>query len=189
VYILGRRLQVLEDAAKEHPALIPLQCDVTAKESLQAAVDVVTAKNGYVNLVVANSGTGTTPKPILPNASIEDARRILFTDSSMDDFNRVLSVNVTGAFFTAGAFLELLDKGNANALKGGFGAPLEPGSTTPSIQSQIIVTSSITAYSRSIIVMPAYAASKAAVMHLTKTLSTSLARFGIRANGLAPGCK
>jgi hypothetical protein len=44
----------------------------------------------------------------------------------MDDTTSTLNVNVTGAFFTMVAFLELLDAGNQNSLKGGgFGAPIE----------------------------------------------------------------
>lgn len=57
VYILGRRQDVLEKAASEHESIVPLQCDITSKESLQAVVDKVTADVGYVNVVIANSGT------------------------------------------------------------------------------------------------------------------------------------
>lgn len=35
VYILGRRADALEKAASEHSAVVPLQCDITSKESLQ----------------------------------------------------------------------------------------------------------------------------------------------------------
>ncbi len=58
----------------------------------------------------------------------------------MDDMTSTLNVNVTGAFFTIVAFLELLDAGNKKAVEGGFRAPPSPGSDVPSIQSQVIVT-------------------------------------------------
>ncbi|KAK6075014.1 short chain dehydrogenase reductase family [Seiridium cupressi] len=151
----AKKVYILEQAAKDHSSLNPLECDVTSKESLQSAVDTITKETGYVNLLIANSGA--------------------------------FHVNVSGAFFTITAFLELLDAGNKNALKGGFGAPLEQGSDVQSIQSQVIITSSISAYSRSAPSAPAYSGSKSAIAHLSKLASTNLAKYGIRVNALAPG--
>ena len=189
VYILGRRLDVLENAAREQAGLIPVQCDVTSKESLQSAVDRITAEAGFVNLLVANSGVIGSGNAWDPKSSVQEVRKKLFTDHSMKEFTQAFHVNVSGAFFTMVAFLELLDAGNKNALKGGFGAPLSPTSEVPGIQSQVIVTSSIAAFSRMALSPPAYSGSKAAIMHLTKHASTSMAPYGIRANALAPGCK
>ncbi|KAK3367874.1 hypothetical protein B0H63DRAFT_515612 [Podospora didyma] len=195
VYILGRRLEVLKTAAaSSNPSiLVPIQCDVTSKDSLQAAVDQITRETGFVNLLVANSGVLGSPnsygKPGTV-ANVSELRKALFEEHSMEQFTDALHVNVTGAFFTMTAFLELLDAGNKNALKGGFGAPLNEEHAkagAPGIQSQVIVTSSIAAYSKSPMSTPSYASSKAAVMHLTKTAAGNLARFGIRANALAPG--
>lgn len=96
---------------------------------------------------------------------------------------------MTGAYFTMLAFLELLDAGNENARKGGFGAPLTEGSSVPSVQSQVLFISSISAYSRAWISAPSYSASKAAIEHLAKHASSNLARYSIRVNAMAPGCK
>ncbi|KNG89183.1 hypothetical protein ANOM_002548 [Aspergillus nomiae NRRL 13137] len=187
VYILGRRLEVLQKAAEEHPSLIPQQCDVTSKEDLQSAVDRITAEVGYVNLVVANSGSIGPLARYNPAASLSELRQTLFTDFSMDEMNDTLNLNITAAFFTMTAFLELLDAGNRNALQGGFGKPITEGSGVPSIQSQVIFTSSISAFSRHHSSSPPYLASKAAIMQVAKHASTQLARFGIRVNALAPG--
>ncbi|KAI0476821.1 short chain dehydrogenase [Xylaria cf. heliscus] len=187
VYILARRKELLDEAAKAHESLHPLVCDVGSKESLQAAVDVITKEVGYVNLVVANSGVGGPEARYHPDSSISELRKRLFDDVSMEDFTQTMHINVTGAYFTMLAFLELLDAGNKNALKGGFGAPLTQGSEVPTIQSQVLFTSSIAAYSRSYLSAPSYAASKSAIAHLTKHASTNLAQYGIRANALAPG--
>ncbi|KAK4225712.1 putative reductase [Podospora fimiseda] len=190
IYLLGRRLQVLQNAAKEHPSIFhPIQCDVTSVSSLQSAVDTITAETGYINLLVANSGvlgplSGWDPS----NQNISEIRKNLFTQHTLDTMTQTMHVNVSGAFFSIIAFLELLDAGNKSAIQGkGFGRPDKPGSDVPSIQSQVIVTSSIAAYSRMAASKPAYAASKAAILHLTKQASTNLARYGIRANALAPG--
>ncbi|KAH8886951.1 NAD(P)-binding protein [Thozetella sp. PMI_491] len=187
VYILGRRMDVLESAAQQHSALVPIQCDVTSKESLQAAVDKITAEAGFVNLVVANSGAIGTPNGFDPTKSIKEVREQLFTNHSVEDFTSAFQINVAGVLFTIGAFLELLDEGNKKALDGGFGAPDKPGSKVLSVQSQVIITSSIAAFSRMHISTPAYGGSKAAVMWLMKNAATNLAPYGIRVNALAPG--
>jgi len=187
VYILGRRLEVLEKAAEEYPdVIIPHQADVTSKEDLQAAVDRVKSEVGYVNLVVANSGSIGPPVRFNPAASLPDLRQSLFADFSMEGMTEALNLNVTAAFFTMTAFLELLDAGTQNALKGGFGKPLKE-SNVPSIQSQVIFTTSISAFSRHWTSSPPYLTSKVAIMQVAKHASTQLARFGIRVNAIAPG--
>ncbi|KAH6649481.1 hypothetical protein F5144DRAFT_481198 [Chaetomium tenue] len=188
VYLLGRRLDVLSTAAAENPGIFhPIQCDVTAHASLQSAVDQITSETGHVNLLVANSGVGGPAAGWNPGLSVGEVRAKLFSQANMDGMTSTLNVNVTGAFFTIVAFLELLDEGNKRALQGGFGRPIVEGSDVPAIQSQVIVTGSIAGFSRMAMSSPAYAASKAAIMHLTKQASSSLAGYGIRANALAPG--
>lgn len=189
VYILGRRLEVLETAARDNQSLVPVQCDVTKKDSLQAAVDKITAESGHVNLLVANSGVVGPPIRWNPALSMRDLRQTMFADNSMDGFTDTLDVNVTAAFFTMTAFLELLEAGNERALAaGGFGGPgLGVNGDVPSVQSQVVITSSIAAFSRMSISAPAYASSKAAVLWLTKHSSSMLAKYGIRVNALSPG--
>jgi NAD(P)-dependent dehydrogenase (short-subunit alcohol dehydrogenase family) len=189
MYLLGRRKDVLDSAASQQEGLVPVTCDVTSKDSLQAAVDRITSDTGYVNLLVANAGVLGPTKKLNHNLSIQDLRKSMFEDVSVDDFTNTLNVNVTGAYFTMLAFLELLDAGNKNALKGGFGAPLNSSGSVPSIQSQVIFTSSVGAYSRDWLSPPAYSGSKAALSHLAKHASTNLSKYEIRVNVLAPGCK
>lgn len=189
VYILGRRLEVLESAALEHASLVPLQCDVTSKTDLQAAVDHIATQVGYVNLVVANSGIIGPAVRFSPTATLAETRTKLFDEFRMEDMTGTLHLNVTAAFFTMTAFLELLDAGNKNALKGGFGKPINEESDVPAIQSQVIFTTSVSAFSRHWSSSPPYLTSKVAIMQVTKHASTQLARFGIRVNAIAPGCK
>ncbi|KAI0138602.1 short chain dehydrogenase [Hypoxylon sp. NC0597] len=187
VYILGRRREALESAAALHKNIVPVQCDVTDKAALQSAVDLVTKDVGYVNLLIANSGVLGPTKPWDNNLSISQLRKNLFEDVAIEDFTEAFHVNISGTFFSILAFLELLDAGNKQAVKGGWGAPTKKDSDAPSIQSQVIVTSSISAFSRSPISTPAYAFSKAALIHLTKHTSSSLTKYGIRVNAMAPG--
>lgn len=188
VYILGRREDVLKSAAAQHPSLRPLVCDVGSKESLQSAVDTVTKEIGYVNLVIANSGVSGPLSFYNSELSIQELRKSMYEDVSMVEFTDTFRVNATGAYFTLLAFLELLDAGNQNAARGGFGAPLEENSDVLSIQSQVIFTSSAAGVSRLDPLAPAYMASKAAIDHLAKGASTNLSQHGIRVNVLAPGC-
>lgn len=193
IYLLGRRLEVLTAAVHHHPTIFtPIQCDVTSHSSLQSAVDRITTETGYINLLLANSGTGGPPPRWDPSLPLSQIRTTLFTQPIMDATTSTLNVNVTGAFFTMVAFLELLDAGNRQALKGGFGAPIgigEGGGDVPSVQSQVIVTGSISGFSRMSVSAPAYAAGKAAILQLTKQASSNLAGYGIRANALALGCE
>jgi NAD(P)-dependent dehydrogenase (short-subunit alcohol dehydrogenase family) len=190
VYLLGRRREVLDAAAQENNAFIPIQCDVTSKSSLQSAVDKIAADAGYINLLLANSGVVGPTVGWRPDLTVSEIRSQLFDQAKMDDMTETMNVNVTGAFYTLVAFLELLEAGNQMALKGkGFGAPIEAGSDVLSVQSQVIITSSISAFSRAAMSPPAYSASKAAILHLTKHASSNLAHHGIRVNALAPGCK
>ncbi|KAF3059793.1 Zerumbone synthase [Daldinia childiae] len=187
IYILGRRRETLETAATAHPSIIPVQCDISTKDSLQSAVDFITRDIGYVNLFIANSGALGPLASWTRGASVSELRKNLFEDTSMEEFSNAFHVNVTGTMFSIFAFLELLDAGNKQALKGGFGAPIKKGSDVPSIQSQVIITSSISAFSRTFLSPPAYAGSKSALIHLTKHTSTGLNGHGIRVNALAPG--
>lgn len=69
VYIVGRRKQVLEDAAKTgvNGNIIPIVGDVTDKSSLQAIADQIRKEQGYVNFLFANAGvTGPRPRDDIP---------------------------------------------------------------------------------------------------------------------------
>ncbi|KAJ4366235.1 hypothetical protein N0V83_007871 [Neocucurbitaria cava] len=195
VYILGRRKEKLSSAASQHANLIPVQCDITSKSSLQSAVDYITHDAGHINLFVANSGILGPFATILPTQTAAEVRKNMFEDASMEDFTNTFNLNVTANYFSIMAFIELLDKGNKVAVKGegkegqsgAYGKALKAGGNVPSIQSQVIITSSVGAYLRDCLCPPAYAGSKAAVVHLVKQSSTVLAGLGIRVNGLAPG--
>lgn len=121
---------------------------------------------------------------------MRELRQSMFADLSMEDFTGAMDVNVTGAFFTITAFLELLEADNKQALESGFGGPaLGVTADVPAIQSQVIISSSVAAFSRMNMSAPAYASSKAAILYVTKQASSMLAKYGIRANAFALGRK
>lgn len=83
-------------------------------------------------------------------------------------WDEVMDVNINSVMHTASKFKDML---SASASSSG---------------GSIIIVSSVSGYGANI-GNPAYAASKAAAVSLTKTLGAAWARDGIRVNGLAPG--
>jgi len=179
IYIIGRRKETLESAVQQavNGSIRAIVGDVTSKDSLAAVVAQVKEEQGYINALFANSGiigvdsnSLGLPKDRKPNVA-EFAKAMW--SASMEDFTQAMHVNVTGMFYTAVAFLELLDAGNA---KGNVAQ-----------KSQIVVTASLAGLSRIPAAGYAYSASKAAAIHLTKMLATNLVEYKIRANVIAPG--
>lgn len=199
VFILGRREAKLKDVAskavgneiqillaranplQKNGSLIPVTCDVSSKESLQAAVSTIKSQTPFINLLVANSGylgevTNMAPRPAEQN--VDDLQKELWNRTSYEDASKVVSTNIAGSYFTFLAFLGLLGAGNTH-----------PDSVGKSglLQSQFISTTSFGGLCRAEAPSYVYNASKAALNHLTKTLSSEFARHGIRANAIAPG--
>lgn len=169
VYIAGRRLDVLESAARninKPDVVVPLTCDVTSQSSLTSLVSEVEKRSGYLNLLVCNSGIGGPQVPYPSHETSLQEFREKCLAIPMDQYDKTFSVNVTAVWYTAMAFLELLDKGNK---KGNLGW-----------QGQVLITSSIAGYNRKAPGGWAYGQSKAAATHSAKQLSGVLPRWGIR---------
>ncbi|EJD03097.1 NAD-binding protein [Fomitiporia mediterranea MF3/22] len=180
VYILGRRLEVLQKAAKEHgkyDKIIPLQCDVTSRENLLSAAETIKQQQGYINALVVNSGVMYNHiKKASPDEDIKAVQEKLWTSGTPEEFIKTYEVNVSAAYYTSVAFLELLDAGNKRALPAN-----EPA-------SQIITIGSIGGLRRDGNVFSiSYSTSKAAVMHMGKILADLLKPWKIRSNIIAPG--
>lgn len=169
VYIVGRRLEVLQAAAQETGKpniVIPLACDVTSKESLASVASKVEAETGYLNLLVCNSGIGGPQvKHPTPETSISD-----WADQQLaipvDEYEKVYQVNCTAVWYTAMSFLKLLNAGN------------KKGNLEQS--SHVVVTSSIGAFNKKAPGGWVYGQSKVAATHIVKQLSVTLPTWGIR---------
>ena len=185
VYIVGRREETLQVAAKTavNGTIKPIVGDVTDKASLTKIADQVRQEQGYINLLFANAGIvgpkhGAMLKESLKDGSskptVAEFQKIMF-EPPIDDFTFASHVNCSAVFYTAIAFLDLLDAGNKQR--------------NVAQDSQIIVTSSIAGFMRHLSAGFAYNSSKAATTHLVKMLSTYFAQAGfrIRANVIAPG--
>lgn len=182
VFIIGRREHKLKAAAAsaKNGSIVPVVADVSCKESLQNAYSQVAASAGHIDLLIANSGVmgppGAPEKPKGEKPTLGELRDHLWS-IPMEDFTNASHVNVTGAFYTAVAFLPLLEE--ANKRRPAFAGPNVP-------RPQIIVTTSIAGFMRPA-ASYAYNTSKAGANHLVKVLSTKLSEYDIRVNGIAPG--
>ncbi|KAI3335640.1 short chain dehydrogenase [Ustulina deusta] len=175
VYILGRRLNVLQDAISSigNPNILPVTCDVTSVEALQAAVSHIEQDAGFVNLLVCNSGIagpfGNNPKPETTLDEFIAANMAV----PIEDYTNTFAVNASAVWYTTMAFLKLLDAGNSRA--------------NVDQKSQVVAISSIGGFNKINTGGFAYGQSKAACTHLIKQLSVVLPQWDIRANLICPG--
>ncbi|OTA92180.1 hypothetical protein M434DRAFT_22025 [Hypoxylon sp. CO27-5] len=162
--------------------------DTVALFRVDGMIAVITGGGSGIGLMIAKALAGAgASKVYLLRRQQDELRKGMFEEVLTDDFTNTLNMNVTGAYFIMLAFLELLNIGNKNALRGGFGATEPPGSSVVSIQSQVIFTSNMGVYSRDPLSLLAYLGSKAALSHLAKHVSINLSKYKIRVNVLAPG--
>jgi NAD(P)-dependent dehydrogenase (short-subunit alcohol dehydrogenase family) len=160
--------------------VVPVQCDISSKQSLQDAVASIERQTPFVNMLIANSGMigpVTSLPPRAADASIASIQQ-QFWETPHDENLQLMNVNVVGQFYTMVAFLHLLEAGNTH--------PDSRGSTD-FIRSQLVTIGSLASFSRRENVSYAYMASKAALVHLTKAFATGFGPKGIRANCIAPG--
>ena len=179
VYIIGRRKEVLEKAAQSVTTnnIVPIVGDVTCKTDLEKVVSTIKSEIGYINVLIANSGTlgPQASHPVDANSSsVEEFQKAWF-ETPIEEYTQTFNVNTSAVWYTIIAFLGLLDEGNK---KGNL-----------ETKSQVIATSSIGGFNRNVPGGYAYGQSKAATTHLIKQLATSLVAYGIRSNVIAPGCK
>jgi len=183
-YIVGRREEVLKKSAdlyspNEGPgAIIPLQADITSKETILKLVKEFSQKESALHILVNNAGVAREENLKFSNNESLDFKsaqsisdHLLRADFS--NWAETMETNVTAMYMTSAAFLPLLEKGNE---------------TIRGYTSTIINTTSISGIMKG----PssgqyAYSASKAAAIQLTKNLANSLTDVKIRVNTIAPG--
>ncbi|KAL6229372.1 hypothetical protein BDW75DRAFT_235253 [Aspergillus navahoensis] len=187
VFGVGRRESSLQETAELaiNKSIVPIRADISSKTDLEAATKAISAQTEYVDLLVAN-GAVVGPPIKAPSAkedesphSLTEIRDHLWSFSA-EEFNQVMEINVAGSYYTALAFLPLLDAANKRR-------PAPEKNTPAAPTAQIIITSSIAGFGRRVPSSFPYSLSKAATNHLIKLLSTFLAPYLIRVNGIAPG--
>jgi len=124
--------------------------DVADAAQCEAQVAATVRRFGRIDIAVNNAGV---------------ALHKLALDTSLEDWERVLRINLTGSFLTAqAAARRMVEQGGGRIIQIG------------SISGQRGNMGGI-----------AYGASKAAVMHLCKVLAVELSAQGVMVNAIAPG--
>ena len=144
VVISGRRLDALAATAARHPAIRAVQADVTDEASVKAMY----AQAGVCDIVIANAGAADSA----PMAK-----------TSLDQWNAMLAVNLTGVFLTFRDGLNQLT---------GWGRLIA-----------IASTAGLKGYAK---VAP-YAAAKHGVVGMVRSLALEVAQKPVTVNAICPG--
>ncbi|KHO64244.1 SDR family NAD(P)-dependent oxidoreductase [Pseudomonas flexibilis] len=124
-------------------------CNVADEHSVCAAFERIAVESGRLDILVNNAGIGSHDT---------------FLDTPLEHWNRVLGVNLTGAFLCSREAARLMSRAGSGAIV------------------NLASTAAITGEGPS-----HYCASKAAIMGLTRSTARELAASGIRVNTLVPG--
>ncbi|KAK7460512.1 hypothetical protein VKT23_009232 [Stygiomarasmius scandens] len=177
VYITGRRIEVLQKVAAESKnTLIPMQMDVSDKESILNAAKTIEDADGKLDILINNAGILGPFYPFIFDKSAPEHATLgdsLFSQTSFDQWKDVFQTNTFAVYFVTMGFLSLLEKG----------ARLR-GETSSVVNISSNVSTMKLSFGSFI-----YGASKASVDHLTSTMATefALSNIPVRVNCVAPG--
>ena len=151
VVIVGRSSDKLKDAEKEvfqFGEVFTVQCDVSNLDELDNLYRQIEDKYGNIDILFANAGIGQ----FIPATEVTEA-----------DFDKLVSVNFKGVFFTVQKALKVFNDGGSIVLNASW------------LGHRGVATCSI------------YGATKAAVVSLAKTFANELTDRSIRVNSISPG--
>jgi meso-butanediol dehydrogenase / (S,S)-butanediol dehydrogenase / diacetyl reductase len=146
----GPELARAADGLEDPTDILAIECDVADAQQVNSAVAQAAARFGRIDCLVNNAGTAVF-KPIL--------------ETTVEEWTRVLAVNLTGPFICTQACAPWM-------LKNGGGSVVNITSISGMRASTLRV---------------AYGTSKAGLMHLTRQQAAELGNLGIRVNAVSPG--
>jgi NAD(P)-dependent dehydrogenase (short-subunit alcohol dehydrogenase family) len=146
-------------------------CDVTNRASIQAAAEAVAVQLGEPSILVNNAGVDQPPDSGGNRASIEQL--------PIAEFRRMVEVNLLGTFQMTQVF-------GGRMAGGAGGAIVNIGSLYASVSPDQRFYDHLPG-DLPFLKSPAYGASKAAVVNMTKYFSTLWGTRAVRVNALSPG--
>jgi gluconate 5-dehydrogenase len=130
-----------------------MPCDVVKQEQVRAVVDKTLEAFGQLDILINNAGVSWGARP---------------EEMALDKWEKVIGVNLTGAFlFAQAAGREMLKRGYGRIINVSSVSGLQSSADGPHYVG--------------------YAASKAGLFGLTRELAATWGRQGIRVNAIAPG--
>ncbi|MFZ2650275.1 MAG: SDR family oxidoreductase [Burkholderiaceae bacterium] len=163
VALAGRRVERLKALRAEIEATggvaHVVTLDVTDLASIRAAVAHTETEMGGIDILVNNSGVGTTQRLV---------------DVSEEDYDFIFNTNTKGAFFVA----QEVGKRMLARAKGAA-----PGTFTGGRVVNIASMGGLRVLGQ----IGVYAMSKAAVIHMTRSMALEWGRWGINVNAICPG--
>ncbi|HXG87697.1 MAG TPA: SDR family oxidoreductase [Vicinamibacterales bacterium] len=146
-------------------------CDITDRNAIVAARDRIVAEMGVPKVLVNNAGIDQPPDSGTGRFRVEDL--------PVEVFRRMVEVNLVGTFQVTQVFGALM------AGKGG-GSIINIGSLYASVSPDQRFYDHFPG-EPPFLKVPAYGASKAGVVNMTKYFATAWGRDGVRVNTLSPG--
>jgi NAD(P)-dependent dehydrogenase (short-subunit alcohol dehydrogenase family) len=158
-------------AARHGGRLRRFDCDITNRASIEAAAAAVADDFGVPTVLVNNAGIDQAPDSAGRRAPIEQL--------AIEEFRRMVEVNLLGTF----QVMQVIGGRMASA---GRGSIVNIGSLYASVSPDQRFYDHM-AGELPFLKVPAYGASKAAVVNMTKYFSTLWGGKGVRVNTLSPG--
>ena len=154
VAIAGRNTvkteKVVANLSEQNTSAIGIEVDVANEKSVDNMITNTLENFGQIDILVNNAGIGIRNLP---------------HEYNLEDWNKVIDINLTGAFLCSKAVYP-------NMKTRGSGKIINIGSMTSIFGLDWAI---------------AYASSKGGIVQLTKTLAVSWAKDGIQANSILPG--
>lgn len=153
------------------PRLRLYRADVRERAQLNTARDAILAKLGVPHVLVNNAGIDQPPNTDAPQYRLDEI--------PPEVFQRVLQVNTFGTFQVSQVF-------GTEMAKAGRGSIISVGSMYAEISPDMRLYEHL-GFDPPFLKPPAYGASKAAVLNLTKYLAGFWGPHGVRVNAISPG--